>query len=130
MSLVVSASGNPPPSYQWFFNGSPLVGATDPTLRLFNVRATHQGAYSVVVRNLDDEVMSDDAVLTVLAAPTGTGKPDIEFYAGLGSNYESGPNNVVNALAVQPDGRILIAGNFTSYSGVPRRGLARVLMSW
>ncbi|MCZ7635560.1 MAG: hypothetical protein M5U12_05610 [Verrucomicrobia bacterium] len=37
-----------------------------------------------------------------------------------------GPNNEVNALAVQPDGGILIAGPFTAVDGVARRGLARL----
>lgn len=32
----------------------------------------------------------------------------------------------INTLAVQPDGRILIGGNFTTLSNEPRRGLARL----
>jgi uncharacterized delta-60 repeat protein len=35
----------------------------------------------------------------------------------------------VNALALQPDGRILVAGRFDSVNGVPRNGLARLAAS-
>ncbi|HEX7334109.1 MAG TPA: hypothetical protein VF290_21565 [Pyrinomonadaceae bacterium] len=42
-------------------------------------------------------------------------------------NSGVGPNASVTAIAVQPDGKILIAGSFTQFSGVPRPGIARVL---
>jgi uncharacterized delta-60 repeat protein len=38
-----------------------------------------------------------------------------------------GPNGEVDMIAVQPDGRILIAGDFTTYNGVVRSGLARLI---
>jgi len=38
----------------------------------------------------------------------------------------TGPNSSVNALTVQADGRILIAGNFTSVNGAPRGRVARL----
>jgi uncharacterized delta-60 repeat protein len=38
----------------------------------------------------------------------------------------SGANNWVHAIVVQPDGKILVGGEFTSYNGVPRGGIARV----
>ncbi len=50
--------------------------------------------------------------------PDGT--PDASFITG------SGPNNSVEAIAVQPDGRILIGGYFTSVDGVTRLRLARL----
>lgn len=37
------------------------------------------------------------------------------------------PNDVVRALATQPDGKILVGGGFTSIGGQPRFGLARLL---
>ncbi len=36
-------------------------------------------------------------------------------------------NNVVEAVAVQPDGRILLGGFFTTVNGMPRSGIARLL---
>ncbi len=38
----------------------------------------------------------------------------------------TGPNNDVYALVVQPDGKILIGGLFSTYNGVARRRLARL----
>ncbi len=38
----------------------------------------------------------------------------------------SGLNGVVNALALQPDGKILVAGSFTSLAGAPRSNLGRL----
>jgi uncharacterized delta-60 repeat protein len=41
-------------------------------------------------------------------------------------NPGSGANGTVNAIAVQSDGKILIAGDFTSYNGTARTGVARL----
>ncbi len=39
----------------------------------------------------------------------------------------AGPNGGVRALAIQPDGRLLIGGAISSYQGVPRNAIARVM---
>ncbi len=49
------------------------------------------------------------------------GTLDTSFGAG-----QSGASDFVNAIAVQPDGRIVIAGNFTIVNGVDRRFIARL----
>lgn len=41
-------------------------------------------------------------------------------------NTGTGANSQVNSVAIQPDGKILIAGNFTNYNGVLRRFIARL----
>ena len=38
----------------------------------------------------------------------------------------SGANDVINAMALQPDGRIIIGGNFTAFNGANRHGIARL----
>ena len=38
----------------------------------------------------------------------------------------SGANDFISALALQPDGKIIIAGNFTSFNGVNRHHIARL----
>ena len=48
------------------------------------------------------------------------GVPDLSFDPGLG------PDGPVRAIAVQPDGRILIGGDFTAVAGVPRKHVARL----
>src|SRR5213078_3096216 len=49
------------------------------------------------------------------------GSVDLSFDPG------GGPNGDVNAIVIQPDGRILIGGTFIGYNGVSRGGVARVL---
>lgn len=41
-------------------------------------------------------------------------------------NTGSGPDSPINYLAVQPDGKIIVRGEFTLYNGVSREGLARI----
>ncbi|HLM01897.1 MAG TPA: delta-60 repeat domain-containing protein, partial [Pyrinomonadaceae bacterium] len=39
---------------------------------------------------------------------------------------QQGADSLVNALAVQPDGKVLVGGYFTSFAGTARRGIARL----
>jgi uncharacterized delta-60 repeat protein len=41
-------------------------------------------------------------------------------------NSGTGPNDVVNVILTQNDGKILIGGNFTSYNGTSRTGITRL----
>jgi sugar lactone lactonase YvrE len=68
----VIASGTPGPTYQWYFGGAALVGATGTNLSLTNIRSTDAGDYTVVVTNALGSVTSGKATLTVSAAPTPT----------------------------------------------------------
>jgi uncharacterized delta-60 repeat protein len=52
---------------------------------------------------------------------SATGVVDASFNAG-----GTGPDAAVNAIVVQPNGKILIAGNFTSYNSIAVNGLARL----
>ena len=58
--------------------------------------------------------------LNRLARADADGNVDAKFTIG------SGPDGAVNALALQGDGGILIAGSFTNFNGTPRPGLAGV----
>src|SRR5258706_8621617 len=41
-------------------------------------------------------------------------------------NSLSGADYIVEAIVLQPDGKVLIAGQFHNYAGVPRSGIARL----
>jgi uncharacterized lipoprotein YddW (UPF0748 family) len=69
VTFSVIATGTEPLSYQWRFNATNLAGATASVYSLTNVQSAHAGNYSVMVSNVADMVVSDDAVLTVLAPP-------------------------------------------------------------
>lgn len=56
-------------SFQWYFNGTPIAGATSTTLTLANVSAANAGDYTVTVANDLGSVTSNKASLTVTGAP-------------------------------------------------------------
>jgi hypothetical protein len=52
------------------------------------------------------------------------GTPDKSF--GTAPGQEPGTNGAVFALIAQPDGKIVVGGNFSTVFGQPRRGVARL----
>ncbi len=46
-----ATNGLPPPRFQWLWNGSPIVGATNALLTLTNLQSAQVGFYTVVVSN-------------------------------------------------------------------------------
>jgi hypothetical protein len=68
-TFSVTASGTPPLSYQWNFNGTDIDGAANASLMLTNVQMSHAGNYTVQVTNLFGSILSSNAVLTVVALP-------------------------------------------------------------
>jgi uncharacterized delta-60 repeat protein len=107
-----------PLEFQWLFRGNPLIGQTNATLVLTNA-STAEGDYSIEVKNAAGSVRSTPARLTVVPAPGGTVDPSFDP----GSGAEDGQ---VNALLLEPDGRILVGGTFTRFNGQPRQGLVRL----
>lgn len=54
------------------------------------------------------------------------GSFDATFQTGTGFSYQFQYNLVVEALTIQPDGKILVGGDFYSYNGTPAAGLIRL----
>jgi hypothetical protein len=65
-NFSVTASGSPPLTYQWLFNGTNLPGATSSSLTLVNVQGANAGSYSVQVSNGSGSTTSAAATLTVI----------------------------------------------------------------
>ena len=93
--LNVDAIGSWPLSFQWNFNGTNILNATNPVLTLTGVQLTNGGNYSVLVTNALGAVQSSNAILTVLAcdpAPSGI----VSWWAGEGNALDNvGINNGV-----------------------------------
>lgn len=70
--FTVVASGTPPLSYQWQFNGTNLAGATQSTYTRSAAQFSHSGNYSVIVSNAFDDVVSSNALLQVMLPPLQT----------------------------------------------------------
>ena len=68
VGLDVSANGDPPLVYQWFFNATNNLGVTGTNshLELGNVQFSQSGAYSVVVTNSSGAATSPPALLNVV----------------------------------------------------------------
>ena len=73
--------------YQWYFNGSPLNLATNPTLTITNVQFSNGGTYYCVVRDdgYGDVLTSDLVTLTPISKPGIVVQP-VSFVAVEGGN--------------------------------------------
>jgi sugar lactone lactonase YvrE len=74
--FTVAATGTPPLSYAWYFNGfNPVQAGTNSALSLANVSLTMGGYYTVVITNLFGSVTGDVATLSVGYPPTIASEP-------------------------------------------------------
>jgi hypothetical protein len=71
----VTAGGEGPFTYQWRFNGLPILGATTATLGLPNVQPGQAGVYTVEVFNPVASVVSEGALLSLLIPATVVQQP-------------------------------------------------------
>ena len=67
-NFYVGASGTPPLTYQWLFNGAAIAGATRSYLTLTTPQPAQWGYYSAVVSNLSGSVTSQVAELKIFTA--------------------------------------------------------------
>ncbi len=70
-ALTVAATGTAPLTYQWYYNGSAISGATASTLSLSSVSTANAGSYYCIVKNPGSSATSGSALLSVLANVSG-----------------------------------------------------------
>jgi hypothetical protein len=63
--LRASAAGTPPIYYRWQLNGEVLPEETNSSLTISNAQAANGGAFSVIVYNESDFILTEPAVLVV-----------------------------------------------------------------
>src|ERR1043166_4062466 len=68
-NFVVGAAGAAPLRYQWSFNGTNLLAATNATLTITNAQLAQEGVYRVVVTNVFGSAPSAPASLPLLIDP-------------------------------------------------------------
>ncbi len=66
VTFSVAATGQDPYSYQWLWNGTTLVNATNASLLLTNVQFAQTGSYWAVITNVYGAVTSSSAPLSVV----------------------------------------------------------------
>ncbi len=121
LQLTALVEGFPIPQFQWLKNGVPIPGANQESFRLRSVGWNDAGVYSLVASNAYGVSTSIIATVSVQAGRLNADWVDSGFSA------EAEPNGEVHVIAPQPDGRILIGGQFTRVGSVPRPGIARLL---
>jgi len=70
-TLVVTASGTLPLSYQWTSNNVPIPGATTPTLTLTRATTAASANYQLTVQNQFGTTNTQPIALSFVAPPTG-----------------------------------------------------------
>lgn len=90
-NLSALASGSAPLTYQWLFNGNPILGGTGFSLAFRSVQFSNAGNYSVIVTNPYGTVTSSVATLTVNPRP-----PCASVHEGLVSWWR-GENDLTDA---------------------------------
>jgi len=88
VQFSVTATGTPPPAFQWrkdgvnLADGPTISGATTAQLTLKNVQLADAGNYDVVVSNVVGSVTSVPAGLTVLERPAVTPPQSVTAHSG------------------------------------------------
>jgi hypothetical protein len=85
VQIVVNAAGEPPPAYQWCFNGTNLLSCTSCNLVLTNLLLSGSGTYTVVVTNMFGAVTSAPVMLNVIAPVVHRLVPGVKLIAPVGT---------------------------------------------
>ncbi|MCX6924577.1 MAG: immunoglobulin domain-containing protein [Verrucomicrobia bacterium] len=132
MDFVVSAEGSLPLSYQWFFNGSAVAGATGTDLHFTNVQVSQSGNYTVVVTNVFGGIRSAPAVLNVIRAANNPVGAVIGWSAT--NTLPAGLSDVIaisaggdHDLALKTDGTVVAWGENTFGQSTVPAGLNNVI---
>jgi hypothetical protein len=73
--FAVTVTGSTPLAYQWGFNGTNILNATNAVLKINNAQFTNAGTYAVTVTNIAGLTVSSNAVLVVQSPPGITAHP-------------------------------------------------------
>ena len=114
----VYATGSGTLTYQWKKNGEPISNATGDYYRIVSVAYGDAGNYSVDVTDGGGTTASSAAGLSVNSPMNG----DLDF----GFFTNTTVNGIVRSVVMQPDGKVLIGGEFTTANGTSRGYIARL----
>ena len=87
-------------SYQWFWDGDPIAGATDSTYVIYDATAANHGSYTCVATNSSGAVESDAATLNVVTDPKPGRLIDLSCRAQVGT----GVNQLIAGYVVGGQG--------------------------
>ncbi len=87
VTFTVTATGDGPLSYQWWFNDQPIPGATNPSYEISSAKESNAGPYTVAVSDSCSAVASDHAVLEVRSTVVITTQPASATFAVCSTPY-------------------------------------------
>ncbi|MBV1854339.1 putative Ig domain-containing protein [Catellatospora tritici] len=98
-----------------------------------NLGAAFNGSVRVLAVQPDGKILAggdytafDGVTANRLVRLNPDGTRDTAFSTAIGTGFEGPTVGVVSAIAVQPDGKILVGGNFTTFDGVTANRLVRL----
>lgn len=100
LSLSVSATGNYPITYQWYFNGSAITGATSQMYTVNSIKLSTAGTYYVVVQNAEEIVTSDNAIIYI--------------YSGYSPSITTHPSSITRAVGSTATFSVIATSNVTT----------------
>lgn len=103
VTFSVFADGLPPLFYQWFFNNTPIPGATNQILSLSNLDFTNQGNYCVTISNSVMTILSSNAFLNVVVGPDSDGDGIPNYWE---IRYGLNPNDPTDATNYPPGDKL------------------------
>ena len=110
-TLSVQASGINL-SYQWYKNGSIILGANAPSLSLPSAQLSDGGSYTVTVSNQAGTVTSETATLSVITSPSISSPPSsTSVIAGQGTTLSVQANGVNLSYQWNKNGNIIPGAN-------------------
>ena len=122
-TLMVTAVGTAPLSYQWQQNGVNLAGAAQAMLTFAAIAPTNAGLYTVVVANASGAITSAPVQLSVITVPSNCVTPPaglVAWWAGDGNPFDRLPNTpeptVIGGVTFVP-GAVGGALNFDGLGG-------------
>ena len=126
--FVCNATGTPPLTYQWNWNGNPITGAIYSSYTITAATNTHVGVYTCTVSNSEGSVTSNDANLGMFTLESNCLVQANTINSG--SGYLSVPPTVITggqgsggAISLTPDRqyirRIRITGGTKMYEDKP-----------
>lgn len=120
VAFDVQATGTQPLSYQWWYQGIEIPGATARTLQISGANLPDAGAYFVVVANAIGFATSSVATLTVTPRPPCGTVPGglVHWWAGEGDPMDrvGGNDGAVVGAVSYAGGEVGQAFNFDGYS--------------
>jgi len=99
VNLGVDATGDPPPFYQWYLNGTNLLSCTSSNLVLTNILFSQSGTYRVVLTNRYGAVTSAPVMLDVIPTVERRPVPGLQLMGDAGASLNL---DAANPLSFTP----------------------------